>query len=137
VERRCLNERVVLVVEDEPLVALDIVELLNDFGATVLTARNVQDALALIASANICSAVLDINLAGDDCAPICHHLSERGIPFLFHTGYSDAPVLNKWVAAPVIRKPASGKRIVEALTGLNYALHRSQGTPGERSHERL
>ena len=127
-ERSCLSGRVVLVVEDEPLVALDIVDLLNEFGATVLTARNVPDALALIARANICSAVLDINLVGDDCAPICHHLSQRGIPFLFHTGYSDAPVLIKWSAAPVLRKPASGERIVEMLTGLNYALHRGHGT---------
>ena len=128
-----LNGLIVLVVEDEPIVALDIIDLLNDFGATVLTARNVPDALALIASAKVCSAVLDINLAGDDCEPICHRLSQRGIPFLFHTGYSDAPVLTKWAAAPVISKPASGERIVQALTGLNYALQRNHGPAGERS----
>jgi CheY-like chemotaxis protein len=130
VKRRCLNGRIILVAEDEPLVALDIVELLSDFGATVLTARNVQDALALIAGAKVCSAVLDINLAGDDCEPVCQHLSERAIPFLFHTGYSDAPVLKKWAAAPVISKPA---RIVEVLTGLNYALHRNPEPAGEPS----
>jgi CheY-like chemotaxis protein len=132
-----LNGRIVLVVEDEPLLALNIVDLLNDFGATVLTARNVQDALALIASAKVCSAVLDINLAGEDCAPVCQTLSERGIPFLFHTGYSNAPVLKKWATAPVIHKPASGERIVEALTALNYALQMHHGPAGERSHERL
>jgi CheY-like chemotaxis protein len=130
VERRCLNGRVVLVVEDEPLVALDIIELLNEFGATVLTARTVQDALALIASAEVSSAVIDINLAGEDCSPICQHLSERGIPFVFHTGYSDAPILSKWSSAPVIGKPANGARIVEVLTGLNYALQRNHGPAG-------
>jgi CheY-like chemotaxis protein len=126
-----LHGRIVLVVEDEPLVALNIVDLLNEFGATVLTARNVQDALALITSAKICSAILDVNLAGNDCDPICQRLSERGIPFSFYTGYSDASVLKKWAAAPVINKPASGKRIVEVLTGLNYALHRSYGRAAE------
>lgn len=130
-ERRCLNGRVVLVVEDEPLIALDIVELLNEFGATVITARTVQDALALVESAKVSCAVLDISLAGDDCEPICQRLSERGIPFMFHTGYTDTPLLNKWGAAPIVSKPASGKRIVEALTGLNYALHRSYGRAAE------
>ena len=124
-ERPCLSGRVVLVVEDEALVGLDVRDLLKDYGAAVLLARNVKDALALAESSELAAAVLDINLAGDDCAPICQRLAERGIPFLFHTGYSEAPVLNNWLAAPVVRKPASGERIIEALTALNYALHRT------------
>ena len=123
-ERRCLDGRVVLVVEDEALVGLDVRDLLGDYGATVLLARNVKDALPLADRPELAAAVLDINLAGEDCSPICHRLSERGIPFMFHTGYSSAAVLEQWSSAPVVNKPASGARIIEALTGLTYALHK-------------
>jgi len=83
VERARLNGRVVLVVEDEPLVALDIADLLADSGACVASARGVKDALQLIETCELTAAVLDINLAGEDCSPVCQRLSERGIPFLF------------------------------------------------------
>jgi CheY-like chemotaxis protein len=122
VERRCLNGRVVLVVEDEPLVALDIAQLLADFGACVASARGVKEALLLIETRELTAAVLDINLAGEDCSPLCQRLTERAIPFLFHTGYTDAPVLKQWSAAPVVHKPASGKRVIEALIGLLVAV---------------
>lgn len=117
----------VLVVEDEPLVSLDVAQLLQECGATVVSASSIGTALARAASPEIAAAVLDINLAGEDCSPVCQHLSERGIPFLFHTGYTDAPVLKQWSAAPVVHKPASGERILEALTCLNYALNRCDG----------
>jgi len=131
-----LDGHTVLVVEDEPLVSLDVAQLLQEFGATVVSASSVGTALACADSPEIAVAVLDINLAGEDCSPVCQRLSERGIPFLFHTGYTDAPVLKQWPAAPVLKqwpaapvvhKPASGERIIEALTCLNYALHRCDG----------
>ena len=118
-EHPCLNGRVVLVVEDETLVGLDMQDLLKDYGATVLLARNVKDALSLAETRELGAAVLDINLAGDDCSRVCQRLSERGIPFMFHTGYTDAPVLTRWSAAPVVYKPAAGKSIINALTSLN------------------
>ena len=123
-ERSCLNGHVVLVVEDEALVRLDVRDLLGDYGATVLSARNVKEALPLADRPELAAAVLDINLGGEDCASICKRLSERGIPFMFHTGYSSAAVLEQWSSAPVVNKPASGARIIEALTGLTYALHK-------------
>lgn len=124
-ERPCLNGHVVLVVEDEALVGLDVRDLLGDYGATVLLARNVKDALPLADRPELAAAVLDINLGGEDCWAICRRLSERGVPFMFYTGYSSAAVLEKWSSAPVVNKPASGARVVEALTGLTYALHKS------------
>lgn len=118
-EHSCFNGRVVLVVEDETLVGLDLQDLLKDYGATVLLARNVKDALPLAETRELAAAVLDINLAGDDCSRVCQRLSERGIPFMFHTGYTDAPVLTRWSGAPVVYKPAGGKSIINALTSLN------------------
>jgi CheY-like chemotaxis protein len=62
VECASLNGHVVLVVEDEPLVALDIAELVADFGGCVASARGVKEALQLIETRELSAAVLDINL---------------------------------------------------------------------------
>ena len=125
-EYRCFDGRVVLVVEDEPLVGLDVRDLLGDHGATVLLARNVKDALPLTDSPELAAAILDINLGEEDCSAICQRLSERGVPFIFHTGYSSAAVFERWSLAPVLSKPSSGVCIIEALTRLDGSLHSSR-----------
>jgi CheY-like chemotaxis protein len=129
-----LDGHTILVAEDEPLVSLDVTQLLQEFGATVVAASSVRTALIFADGTKIAAAVLDINLAGEDCSPVCQRLSELGIPFLFHTGYTDAPVFKMWSAAPVINKPASGERIIEALTRMNHALHRYDGQYAGSNH---
>lgn len=122
-----LDGLAILVAEDEPLVSLDVAELLRSLGATVVLASSVRIALAHADSADIAAAMLDINLVGEDCLPVCQRLSERSIPFMFYSGYTDAPAFRQWPAALVVRKPADHKSIVEALTRLNYVLHRPDG----------
>jgi CheY-like chemotaxis protein len=113
-----LDGRSVLVAEDEPLIGLDIADELRSKGATVVSAHNVKDALALAATADLSAAVLDINIAGEDCSLICQQLADRGIPFLFYTGYAAMPVLDKWPDAPILRKPAALAEIIKALASL-------------------
>jgi DNA-binding response OmpR family regulator len=103
----------VLVVEDEPLVALDLTEALKDAGAHVVTAHKIADAIAAVDRVKIEAAVVDIRLGGEDCAPLCHHLARRDIRFLFYSGYTIAP--NDWGDVPVVPKPASRAQIVEAV----------------------
>jgi len=113
-----LDGRTILVVEDEPLVGLDIADSLRSAGATVVSSRSVSDALAQAATAELSAAVLDINLVGEDCSLICQQLTDRGIPFVFHTGYTVAPVLEKWPDAPILRKPSVPGAIINALASL-------------------
>ena len=113
-----LDGRTILVAEDEPLVGLDIADSMRNVGAIVVSTHNVRDALAAAATAELSAAVLDINIAGEDCSLICQQLSDRSIPFVFHTGYTDVPVLDKWPAAPVLRKPSLSPDIIKALASL-------------------
>jgi CheY-like chemotaxis protein len=113
-----LDGRSILVADDEPIIGLDIADALRGQGATVVSAHNVKAALALAATADLSAAVLDINLAGEDCSLICHQLAERSIPFLFHTGYTAMPVLDKWPDAPVLRKPAPAAEIMKAIASM-------------------
>ena len=108
-----LNGYNVLIVEDEPLVALDLTETLTRAGAHVVAAHSIAQAVAAIEKIKVRAAVLDIGLHGENCASLCQYLSQRGVQFLFYSGYTLAP--NEWDHITVIRKPASGDDIVNAV----------------------
>jgi DNA-binding response OmpR family regulator len=108
----------VLIVEDEPLIALELHDALHTAGASVLAATTVKDALALIAYAQICAAIVDVSLGGDDCSSVCAALTRRSIPFMFYTGYTSAPSLSQWPTAPALSKPAAGSTMVAAMVQL-------------------
>src|SRR5215467_9107234 len=103
--------RSVLIVEDEPLIALELHTALHDAGASILAATTMKDALELIAYAQICAAIVDVNLGGHDCSSVCAALTTRSIPFMFYTGYSSAAPLSSWPHAPAVGKPAEGRTI--------------------------
>jgi hypothetical protein len=60
-------------------------------------------------------AILDINLAGRPCFPICPIFAARRIPSVFLTGYPDAAVPIEYRCAPVIAKPFEPTAMKEVL----------------------
>src|SRR4051812_14467505 len=70
-------------------------------------------AIAAIEKIKVGAAVLDIGVVGENCAPLCRYLSQRGVQFLFYSGYTVAP--DEWGHVPIIRKPASREQIVDAV----------------------
>lgn len=115
-EDQRLSGNTVLVVEDEPLVALEIAEMLTASGARVVSACRIADAIPSVDSHRMSAAVLDINLGGDDCSVLCEYLSQRHIPFVFYTGYNMAP--DGWGHVPIITKPAHQTQIVDMVERL-------------------
>lgn len=103
----------VLIVEDEPLIALDISRVVERAGANTLQARSLADARRLVDHDGLSAAVLDFGLGDGDAAALCDRLSERGIPFVLHSGY-DHPS-EACSQGIVIPKPASPQTIVDAL----------------------
>lgn len=110
-----LSGAALLVVEDEPLVALDLRQSLEGAGAYVFAATQLSHALQLAGHPDITAAVLDYRLADGDCTPICTLLSDRGIPFVFYTGYDDPRQI--WPEAAHVQKPADASKIVNAVAG--------------------
>ena len=106
----------ILVVEDEPLIVLDIVQGLQSAGASVLTAHSLHDGLQLAAQSEVSAAVLDLNLGDGEGAALCQCLKQRGIPFVIHTGYT--PIPEACGSEIAITKPASAEELVAAIQGL-------------------
>lgn len=102
----------VLVVEDEPVVAMMLEDMLIDSGAEVAaSASTLALALAAVAEENFDLAVLDINLHGERSLPVAGALHDRRIPFVVATGYGafDAH------GAPCVAKPYQQRQLVAAL----------------------
>jgi DNA-binding response OmpR family regulator len=108
--------RSILVVEDEPLIALDIVDALKPTGANVITAGRLSHALKLAESTDLSGVVLGYKIGDADSGKLCSLLKERGIPFLFYTGYD--VVQHQWPDVTLIQKPATQRRLVTALEAL-------------------
>jgi DNA-binding response OmpR family regulator len=93
-----------LIVEDEPLICLDIATRLQDAGAQVFAASHVAKAMQLADRPALSAAVLDFDLGSTDSSPVCWKLVNRHIPFLFHTARVHR-AFQQWPAAPVLLKP--------------------------------
>jgi CheY-like chemotaxis protein len=109
-----------LIVEDEYFIADDIARMLQEFGAEVVgPAANLKGALALLSSGErIDAAVLDVNLRGEMIFPVADVLQQRGIPFVFATGYDEAAVPSRYRDVPRWEKPFSFDSLVQALPTL-------------------
>ena len=110
----------VLVVEDNFLIAELIRSLLADCGCeTIGPAPRVSSALALVDGRHLDGAFLDINLAGEYCFPVAELLRERGIPFVFLTGYDDSEIIPPALReVPRISKPFDNRKVASIAARL-------------------
>ena len=108
----------ILVVEDEFLIALDIVAVLEQAGIAVAgPASTVGDALAVIERGPLRGALLDAHLAGEPAGRIADVLAARGIPFAFVSGYGPESLPPAHSQAPLVRKPFTEQELLAAIAG--------------------
>ncbi len=103
----------ILVVEDEPLVALELTQSLREAGFVVAgPARSVAQALTLLAQGGCAAAVLDINLGEETSEQIARELMRLGAPFVTLSGYAaeHRPALFEGVKA--FSKPVRTKELI-------------------------
>ncbi len=109
----------VLVVDDEPLLALDLAMDLELAGfAVVGPAASIKEALGLIARDGCDVAVLDVNLGGETADPVAQALIARGIPFVIVSGYSRDQQGAIFHGAILLTKPAEPGSVVAAVREL-------------------
>lgn len=110
-----LAGRHILIVEDEMILALDLEEMMKEFGCTAAVVSRIGKAVPLIAAQTFDAAILDLNLAGEPSFPVADELIRRGIPFVFATGYGPDGVLPAYRSHPVLAKPYSRRDVEAAL----------------------
>ena len=117
-ERAVLEGKHILIVEDEPLIALDLGTVVNDFGGLIVgPAATFADAMRLVDFEPLDGAILDVRLSNMDAGPVARRLAERNIPFVVHA--AELPTTSRpWPPAPTIAKPARAEDVVTRLAAL-------------------
>lgn len=107
----------VLVVEDEPVIALEISTALSEAGFGVIgPAGTVARALDLIDRNGCDVAVLDINLGGETAEPVASRLTAIGRPFITISGYSPEQRPAAFAGAPHVGKPLRPDALIAEIT---------------------
>lgn len=108
----------VLVLEDETLVSMMVEDMLGDLGCEIVGPfARLDTALDFVAdgSPKIDVALLDVNLGGERSFPLAEVLKEKGVPFVFTTGYDDAGMPEEWRGRRALRKPFTMAEMAQAL----------------------
>jgi CheY-like chemotaxis protein len=108
----------VLIVEDDPIIALDFEDTIVGFGVrAVRTACNVAQALDMIAERAPDFALLDVGLTREKSFAIAERLAALQIPFVFVTGYgADVRLPPAFAHRPRLPKPYSTDALKALLT---------------------
>jgi DNA-binding response OmpR family regulator len=107
----------ILVIEDEPLITMDISMAFEHTGAHVTTTNTVRHAKVLVEHDGLSAAILDHALSDGECTNLCARLNERNIPFLMYTGMEKATE-GPCKDAPHLAKPSSHAALLDAMEAL-------------------
>jgi CheY-like chemotaxis protein len=110
-------ERSILIVEDEPLIAMMLEDFLDSLGHKVVaTCDTVEDALAQVERGGFDVAIIDVQLRdGKNIWPVADALAQQDIPFIVATGGHVEPPPAAHADAPVLSKPYTIDSIEPAI----------------------
>jgi CheY-like chemotaxis protein len=107
----------VLLVEDEAMIAMLVEDMLEDLGHDLAAvATCLEEALALTRSEVFDLAILDLNLGGVLTYPVADMLQEKGVPFIFATGYGSDGLKEAYSDLPTLQKPFNQEALGHAIT---------------------
>jgi DNA-binding response OmpR family regulator len=111
-----LSGRRILVVEDDPFIALALEEILTEHGLIVAgVARTMDAALRLAKDTTINLALLDVNVGAEKIDPVADLLALRDCPFVFTTGCGRAGLPETHADRAIVEKPFYIDEILRAL----------------------
>jgi PAS domain S-box-containing protein len=119
--RRTLQGKRILVIEDEPLVAMDVESSLTAAGCEVVgPAATLARAKLLIEESDCDAALLDVNLAGQPVDELATLLTRKNRPFAFVTGYGRDALPSGFRGAVVLGKPFGADQLLATVEVLLY-----------------
>ena len=112
-----LAAKTILLMEDNPVLGLEVAFALEDEGAEVTgPIARLEAGLETMETAEPDAAVLDVELADGEVFPLAERLRERGVPFVFYTARgSEGHMRARAGDAPVVSKSHGSASVIEAL----------------------
>jgi CheY-like chemotaxis protein len=112
-----LARRRVLLVEDETLIAMDLETTLRRRGCQIVgPVATVAEAVQMVAAdQRLDGAILDVNLGDEQVFPVADALAERGVPFVFVTGYEREIFPARHRGRAALAKPYRTEELVRLL----------------------
>lgn len=107
----------ILVVEDEIMIRMLLEDMLGDLGYTIAGAvGRIDDAIKLARTGEFDMAILDVNLNGQTVSPVAEILEERGLPFVFATGYGERGLPERFMNRLTLQKPFQQENLSKILS---------------------
>lgn len=98
----------VLIVEDELLAAMDLEEIIESLGATVIGPTGMlEEAQRLVEENDLSGAILDVKLDHTTSLELAGELMNSGTPVILATGYEADMLPERFAEVPRLMKPYS------------------------------
>jgi CheY-like chemotaxis protein len=115
-----MHTKTILILEDEPLIAISMEDLVRELGHEPITAGDIDSALRLLDSGAIDLGILDFTIRDRDSGPVASALQQRRIPFIVCSGRELERLAGAFQSAPHLAKPfgdaAFKSAIISALS---------------------
>ena len=130
-----LDDKPVLIVEDNVYLALDLSQAVEESsGRVVGPVGTVAEALLLIEDELIAAALLDSQLADRDVTPVVMALASKGVPFVIHSTTGLPPEIEQLHPdVPLLVKPLHAEAILTCLV-TEMERFESNGSPPSEAH---
>lgn len=116
------SKPVILIVDDEPVIADYLAALLEDAGvAQTVCVNDLESAIAALERVKPTLAILDVNIGKVLVFPLAQLLREQGVPVLFSTGMARAEFPLEWTGAPFLAKPVEANALMAAIASFGLA----------------
>lgn len=109
-----MPKHAILLLEDEPLILMDLELAAEDHDCEALCATGVKAALKHLEEKDVDVAILDVTLkGGENCVPVAEELDRRSIPYLLHSGdLNRADETVRELGAQHLPKPADSDYVI-------------------------
>jgi CheY-like chemotaxis protein len=108
--------RSILIVEDEPLIAMMLEDFILSIGHEVSgNCDSVKSALEQVEQGSFDLAILDVNLKGESVWPVAAALRDKGTPFVLASGGHVDPPPPEFRNVPMIEKPYTIDRVTPII----------------------
>ncbi len=120
IEQGPLSGARILVVEDDAVLALDLVTSLTEAGASILgPVASLNEASDLISPTACDAAILDLRLRERNATALARKLLKETIPFIVYTGYPDSAFFTSdWPGYEMVTKPAEMQFLIGRVAAL-------------------